>query len=155
MLPLSICSSVKSLKYKGNASYVYGQDETNNEPLIMMVPFNISNSLEFSKESWSNFYLNVSHRFFAHQNRFPIHNVDVQLFDDEGNPYYKTLDISTPPKSYNLWSIQTGIDIAKGFGAQVSVQNILNKTYRDYLNRLRFFSDEMGRNIVLTLNYKF
>jgi iron complex outermembrane receptor protein len=31
----------------------------------------------------------------------------------------------------------------------VGVRNLLNTVYRDYLNSMRYFSDEMGRNISL------
>jgi iron complex outermembrane recepter protein len=31
----------------------------------------------------------------------------------------------------------------------LSGHNLLNTAYRDYLNRFRYFADEMGRNIVL------
>jgi iron complex outermembrane recepter protein len=33
----------------------------------------------------------------------------------------------------------------------LSGNNLLNVSYRDYLNRFRYFGDEMGRNIVLRL----
>jgi iron complex outermembrane receptor protein len=36
-----------------------------------------------------------------------------------------------------------------------SVQNIANTTYRDYLNRQRFFVDEMGRNIQIQLKFNY
>lgn len=144
-----------NVKYKANVSYLFGQDLSNNLPLILMVPFNISNSLEYKKAEWSNFFVGVSHRFVSHQNRFPVYNIDVQLFDQQGNPYFKTLDISTPPSSYQVWSARAGADLAKNLDASLSVRNIFNTGYRDYLNRLRYFSEEMGRNIVLTLNYKF
>jgi len=36
-----------------------------------------------------------------------------------------------------------------------SVQNILNTSYRDYLNRQRFFADETGRNIQLQLKFNY
>lgn len=34
----------------------------------------------------------------------------------------------------------------------ISVDNLLNETYRDYMNRFRYFSDEVGRNIQVHLN---
>jgi iron complex outermembrane receptor protein len=37
----------------------------------------------------------------------------------------------------------------------LSGQNILNTTYRDYLNRQRFFADEMGRNIQLQIKINY
>jgi len=43
-----------------------------------------------------------------------------------------------------------GIDIPlKGnrISLGISANNLLNTRYRDYMNRFRYFADEMGRNI--------
>ena len=37
----------------------------------------------------------------------------------------------------------------------LGINNILNTTYRDYLNRNRYYADELGINFYLTLNYTF
>lgn len=37
----------------------------------------------------------------------------------------------------------------------LSIQNLLNTKYRDYLNRFRYYSDEMGRNISVRLFFIF
>ena len=69
------------------------------------------------------------------------------------------VDISTPPNSYELLHIYSEIKFktfSKGIATLAfSVQNVLNTAYRDYLNRQRFFADEMGRNfqIQLKINY--
>lgn len=141
--------------YKGSGSYVYGQDLTHNVPLILMMPPNFNNSLEFSKKEWKDFYFNVSNNTYLKQTRFPVYNVPIRLFDSEGNPYNQEVDISTPPNGYSLWNLQTGVNLSKNFGIDFSVRNVFNKSYRDYLNRLRFFSNEMGRNFILTLKYQF
>ncbi|MEO1656004.1 MAG: TonB-dependent receptor, partial [Bacteroidota bacterium] len=41
------------------------------------------------------------------------------------------------------------------FGGQVEVRNILNTRYRDYLNQNRYFADDLGRNFLFNLYYKF
>lgn len=145
----------KNLLYKGRASLLHGDDATHNEPLILMAPANFTNSLEFSKKNWNNFYLEVENTTVLHQNRFPVHNLDIELFDSLGNPVIKTVDISTPPPGYALWNLRAGFSPAKNLSADVSVKNLFNTSYRDYLNRLRYFSSEMGRNIIVTLKYNF
>jgi iron complex outermembrane receptor protein len=37
----------------------------------------------------------------------------------------------------------------------LQIDNLLNANYRDYLNRLRYFANEQGRNIVIgmVMNY--
>lgn len=144
-----------NLTYKGSGSYVYGQDQTHDVPLILMMPPNFNNSLEFNKKEWKNFYFTVSNNTYLKQTRFPVYNVPIRLFDSDGNPYNEEVDISTPPNGYSLWNLQTGVNLSKNFGIDFSVRNVFNTSYRDYLNRLRFFSNEMGRNFILTLKYQF
>ena len=38
---------------------------------------------------------------------------------------------------------------------QVAIDNVMNARYRDYLNRLRYFADDTGRNIRLSIKYIF
>ena len=35
------------------------------------------------------------------------------------------------------------------------IQNITNSDYRDYLNRMRFYASEIGRNFQIQLNLKY
>ncbi|MCT3648122.1 TonB-dependent receptor [Elizabethkingia anophelis] len=144
-----------NLTYKGRAAYLYGQDMTNNVPLILMAPTNVYNAIEFNKPEWSNFYFNVNNRQVFHQNRYPYNPIDITLYRDTGEAYTAILDLSTPPKAYNLWGLQAGVDIYKNFSVGLTVNNLLNTNYKDYLNRLRFFSYEAGRNFILNLKYNF
>ena len=34
-------------------------------------------------------------------------------------------------------------------------QNIINTNFRDYLNRMRFYASDLGRNIQIQLNFKY
>ena len=140
--------------YSSRGSYLYGQDLTNDEPLILMMPPNFSNKLEFNKKAWNNFYFSVENRNVLEQKRFPIHNAEISVYEN-GASVSKTVDFSTPPKAYSLWNLQTGIHLAKNFSAGLSVSNLFDTKYRDYLNRLRFFADETGRNIILNFKYQF
>ncbi|WP_185287621.1 TonB-dependent receptor [Chryseobacterium lactis] len=143
-----------NLTYVGKGSYVYGQDDTHNEPLILMMPPNFSNALQFNKENWSNFYFTLENQTFLKQNRFPVHNATISIYEG-GEEVTKTVDFSTPPGGYSLWNIRTGINISKNLSAGLIVNNIFNVSYRDYLNRMRFFSDEAGRNFILNFRYRF
>lgn len=142
------------LTYVGKGSYVHGQDETNNEPLILMMPPNFSNAIQFKKEKWNNFYFTVENQTSLKQTRFPIRNAPLEIYVD-GQLVDKEIDFSTPPNGYSLWNIQTGINISKNLSAGLIVNNLFNTSYRDYLNRLRFFADEAGRNFILNFRYKF
>ena len=143
-----------NLSYKGRGAYVYGQDETNNEPLILMMPVNFSNTLQFKNQKWHGFYFNIENQIFLYQNRFPGHNLEYTDYID-GEEVNKTVDISTPPRQYSLWNIQTGINLAKNFSAGLTVNNVFDISYKDYLNRMRFFANDLGRNFILNFRYKF
>ncbi|MEK9782801.1 MAG: hypothetical protein VW266_07640 [Flavobacteriales bacterium] len=69
------------------------------------------------------------------------------------------IDLSTPPEDYTLFDAQVKfkwpLNEGKYLQLQLSGSNLLNTTYRNYLNRLRFYADEMGRNVQLNLKYQF
>ena len=144
----------EDLTYVGKGSYVYGQDDTHNEPLILMMPPNFSNALQFKKPKWNNFYFTIENQTFLKQTRFPIRNAPLELYVN-GELVDKEIDFSTPPNGYSLWNIQTGINISKNLSAGLIVNNLFNTSYREYLNRLRFFADEAGRNFILNFRYRF
>nr|WP_276485377.1 TonB-dependent receptor [Paraflavitalea sp. H1-2-19X] len=65
------------------------------------------------------------------------------------------VDYKVPPAAYALINLHasTTIPLTARMPVTVSigVRNLLNKVYRDYLNSMRYFADEMGRNIYLRL----
>ncbi|NVO31974.1 TonB-dependent receptor [Hymenobacter lapidiphilus] len=65
---------------------------------------------------------------------------------------YAARDYKAPPAGYALLGLQAGTTLHWGrLPLEVSVagSNLLNHRYRDYLNRYRYFADEMGRNVTL------
>jgi iron complex outermembrane receptor protein len=139
-------------------AYVNGYDVKNSEPLIDIPPLNINNKIRFSKKEWSQLALELKSELVLRQNQFPNNNFTTDVIVN--NDFVPVVvDISTPPEGYQLWHFYSEIKF-KTFSKTkttlaFSVQNILNTTYRDYLNRQRFFADEMGRNfqIQLKINY--
>jgi iron complex outermembrane recepter protein len=127
-------------------------------PLIDIPPFNASTTLQYVNAKWNHFLFELKGEFVTQQKRFPNNNYTTNIIvNNDLVPV--TVDISTPPAAYELLHLYSEIKF-KTFGKGIttlafSVQNILNTTYRDYLNRQRFFADEMGRNyqIQLKINY--
>ena len=139
-------------------AYVNGYDVKNSEPLIDIPPLNINNKIRFSKKEWNQLALELKSELVLRQNQFPNNNFTTDVIVD--NDFVPVVvDISTPPKGYQLWHFYSEIKFKTFSKTNItlafSVQNILNTTYRDYLNRQRFFADEMGRNfqIQLKINY--
>jgi iron complex outermembrane recepter protein len=141
-----------------SVAYVYGQDLTANLPLIDMPPLQLRTSIKYQKEEWNGLLLELQYESVFTQNRYPNYNFETNIVEnDQLTPV--TIDISTPPNGYQLLHFYSEVRLplfkkattALGF----SVQNILNTSYRDYLNRQRFYADEMGRNIQLQLKINY
>ena len=49
-----------------------------------------------------------------------------------------------------LWEWKRG-----KLGGQVEIRNVFDISYRDYLNQIRLFSNDLGRNFIFSLNYNF
>ena len=143
-----------SIAWKSQFSILRGDDLTHHEPLILMAPAQLRNGVEFQFKHWKNMYLKLENQTVFRQNRYPVRNFSIDLIEN-GTLVSRNVDYSTPPAGYSLFHLYAGIDLFKKLQINVSVQNIFNREYREYLNRLRFFSPEMGRNIVLSFNYKF
>lgn len=139
--------------WSSNASWLRGEDETNHEPLIMIPPFRWKNTLSWtlSEHGWT---ASVGHLYVARQNRFPKRNISVDLIENN-QAVTRVIDYSTPPPAYQLWELMVEKKFQKHWTIGLSVENMLNATYRDYLNRLRFFSPDMGRNITLQARWSF
>jgi iron complex outermembrane receptor protein len=63
-------------------------------------------------------------------------------------------DYKAPPKGYTLLNGDVSASFRMGklpATVGLSGRNLLNRSYRDYLNNLRYFTDEVGRNIGLRL----
>lgn len=67
-------------------------------------------------------------------------------------------DFAQAPPAYSMWNagIQNRFKSKDNFiHIGLHVNNMFDVAYRDYMNRFRYFSHEIGRNIFLKLNYEF
>ncbi|MBS1550113.1 MAG: TonB-dependent receptor [Bacteroidetes bacterium] len=141
------------LKWNSKFAYLQGQDTTNNQPLILMMPTQWTNDLELSFP-WKKFFIRIEHQWVGHQSRFPVYNPTVSIFEN-GIEVDRVLDLSTPPPAYQLWNLYAEVQLYKSLLFSVKIQNLGDVSYRNYLNRMRYFASEMGRNITLGVQYKF
>ena len=78
---------------------------------------------------------------------------------ESGEKISKVVDISTPPDAYNLFNLNLSwgpyIFLSSNIHFGLSIDNVMNKAYRNYLNRLRYYSDEVGRNVLLQIKIKY
>ncbi|MEZ4857823.1 MAG: TonB-dependent receptor [Flavobacteriaceae bacterium] len=134
-------------------SLVKGYERDNNMPLINMPPVQFSNELRYQRKRFS---ASVKHDYFFRQNEFPNTNFEIFLPETETTAL---VDVSTPPEAYQLWEVAADyeFDLFKktklNFG--LKVQNVFNTAYRNYLNRLRYYADDLGRNITFYTKINF
>lgn len=109
---------------------------------LVNIPANrMEHTLEYAFERAAfDFY--ITHLFVGKQSRF---NSEIEIVE--------------PPNAYQILSAGVGksFSIRDKISAKagIKVNNLLNTTYRDYLNRFRYYADEMGRDIRFTMQLKF
>lgn len=139
-------------------AYLYGQDNSNDLPLIEMAPMNLVNTIRYDLTDWHGFYAEVRNESVFTQKRYPNNNFIAQIPVD-GEFVETMVDISTPPKGYSLFHFSSGMTFKTsantGLAVNFSVLNIFDTTYRDYLNRQRLYVDDIGRNFQLQLKFNY
>ncbi|MBI1305946.1 MAG: TonB-dependent receptor [Bacteroidetes bacterium] len=138
-------------------SYLWSHDIEKNEALINQPP--IRTHLKLAREvhglgifKSSKFTISPSYTFKQFQAPRTIR--PEQLID--GSVQITTeseiFDFKNAPNGYFLLDVSWSFKW-KGIRCGVSIQNSLNTRYRDYLNEMRYFSNEVGRNFQFTINY--
>jgi len=128
------------------ASILRAINKKTDDYLIFMPADNLTHSLTwfptfFKNEEAQTTSLKLTMRNVLEQTRLP-----------EGQ------DFAAAPDGYTLFDValSTTININKQpLNVSLAVQNLFNTSYRSYLNRLRYFSDEIGRNVSVRLKYSF
>lgn len=142
--------------YSLNTSYIYAQDTQNKMPIIDMPPFQMRNSIRYKNDDWHGFSSSLISEFVGRQNRFPDFNFEQFIAATNETVL---VDISTPPNAYHLFHFNNSMDFDWGKKANIqvsfSINNLLNTSYRNYLNRLRFFADDLGRNFQLQIKINY
>lgn len=148
----------KQWQHLFSLGYVNGKDISTDEPLIDMPPLNINNKIRFSKKEWKDLILELKSEIVFKQNRYPDNNFYTNIIQD-GAFVPVLVDVSTPPPAYHLMHFYSEMKFQTFTKAittvAFSVQNILNVSYRDYLNRQRFFADEIGRSFQIQLKFNY
>lgn len=87
-------------------------------------------------------YVKIAHRFVAKQTK-----------------YAEGMDYAAPPSAYHLFDMvvskQFKTDTDTSWQVMLSVENIFNRSYKDYMDRFRYFAHQMGRNVNLKISYQF
>lgn len=152
------------LTFNTKTSIVRGRDRTFNNPLILMPADNLTNTLTYQLKKIGQFkkvFFSLSGRHVAKQrllpeNRAPFEgNVPPAGNREERLTYY---ELVRSPSGYSVWNFQTGFTLPihrQSLKISVGIDNLFNSAYREYLNRFRFFADDLGRSFTLRVKYVF
>ena len=134
----------RKLRLISKAAILKGTDVSNAIPLVFMPSNNISNAVTLSFNDGKRLKTNALS--IEQKTVFRQNNLKAEQ------------DFLATPNTYHLLNFGFNsllVMKSKSIGFGVKIENALNVKFRDYLNRQRYFADELGRNILLRINYKF
>lgn len=144
------------IDWLNKSSFIKGYDNKADIPLIDLPPFSTINTINYNVSEWNDLTFSLQSEWVFEQNEFPDFNFVTQNPTTDESVL---LDISTPPPAYSLFHLfgQATFNLSErtSLNMSVSVNNIFDTSYRNYLNRLRFFADDIGRNIQLQFKLNF
>ena len=128
----------------------------NGTPLINMPPAQLTNAMTYVYAGMRNLEIRLESSYTWRQNEFPDTNFEAFIPETQT---LEIIDVSTPPGAYHLMNLEVGYPLLKlGNGLsklRLRVENLLNTSYRNYLNSNRYYADEIGRNLLLSFNTSF
>ena len=131
-------------------SYLRGRDVQNDEPLVFMPPNSLFGSLTYQLGSALKIYQN----FRVEETEIEVSN---RLVFEQKN-ILTHQDFVDPPSTYNLIGLKLSTNaIFPKYKIRffAKADNLFNIVYRDYLNRQRYFSDDLGISVAAGISLKF
>jgi len=133
------------LSWGSKMTYLRVNDVRNDSYLVNIPANRWENQLKSTWQEvgrWRKMSVSLSNRWVGEQRRVP-----------------PASDFVPPPAGYSLWSVQARgtlpLTEKRELELTFTVDNIFDTAYRDYLNRFRYYADDMGRNISLRARYVF
>ncbi len=139
------------------ASYLWSRNVGDNDSLINQPPISTNVELKWNQgKVWlfdsSKWAIRPSYTFSQFQAARTI--TPASLVDG-------SIELTTESEIFDFADATDGyflLDLSWSFrwnnlNGGIRLQNLLNTAYRDYLNEMRYFADEPGRNLLFTLKY--
>ncbi len=139
---------------KADFAYIHGTNLDDDVPLIDMPPTQLNVQGIWHDAFAKAVRLKIGFQHVWEQNRFPNLDYEATLINDQGLQETERVRISQPPAAFSLVNVGLGYAFAKA-EVNLSVNNLFNTEYRNYLNRQRFYADDVGRDVQLQLIYRF
>lgn len=135
---------LKNAYWESRASWTRGRNVTEKRNLLWMPAPRWQNKLGYSIPKvgrWEAWEFSVKGQQIWRQRHAPLEE-----------------ELAPPPDGYFLVSVSTNAHLpltTQSLSVYFTINNLFNVSYRDYLNRLRYFADDLGRNIEIRLKYNF
>ena len=132
------------LGYTINASWIQAKDITQDRYLPYIPAFRLMHqlTLQLTDHQTTNSYIKLGHQYVAKQKRYELDS-----------------DFAAPPAGYHLvdFAAHTKLFSTEKSAANIifQIDNLFNTKYRDYLDRMRYYSHAQGRNLAIKLQYTF
>ncbi|MEO1548644.1 MAG: TonB-dependent receptor [Bacteroidota bacterium] len=140
-------------------SYLWSRNIGDDESLINQPPITTNLSIQWDQGKFlglssSVWKLKPSYTFKQFQAPRTLDLESINNGDIDISISQEIFDVKDPPEGYFLLDFSWNFGW-ENFSGSVAVQNVLNTSYRSYLNDLRYFADEPGTNVIFSLNYQF
>jgi iron complex outermembrane receptor protein len=123
-----------------DASFLWVKDIKNNRYIFGIPSQRIKGELKYAiidRLGLRNGHFRFGAQYVARQNR---------VEDDE--------DFAVSPSDYFLLHSEIGAHYKKTpLHFSLGINNLLKTSYRDYMNRYRYYADDLGRNFYIIINY--
>ncbi len=148
----------ETLQLYSSLSVVRAWNEARHEPLINMPSDRLIAGAHLDLPEFfgtEKSYLEISTTLVRRQDQYPRLEVPSVLppavSDPEAYQFY-VQHLTLPPAGYGLLNLSSGTEFSL-FGRRatfvISIYNVLDQRYRDYLSRYRYFADDAGRNVIV------
>ncbi|MGB3798604.1 MAG: TonB-dependent receptor [Lewinella sp.] len=134
---VSLLAQLCQLDIDSRLAYVRGTDVENDQPLVYIPPLNWRTTISYPLAG--DFNLSGTVAYVARQWH-----------------YEASQDFLPPPPAYTLVGLRLSklwTWKGKEINAEVEADNLLNESYRDYLDRQRYYADSPGRSLNIRLSY--
>lgn len=150
---------------KSTLSLIHAKDKDIDSPLINIPANEFASELTY-KHDWANsnqFSFTLGGKWVDEQRNAPRIVTIEQLIAGNSDAFFlndqSIFDFIAPPQSYLLFhsalSFKFPMASRHSLETSLTIDNLFNENYRDYLNRFRYYADDMGRNFSLRINYSF
>lgn len=155
------------LNLNGRLSLIRAKDRNTDSPLVNIPTNQLEASINynFNAGRLSKPFVSLGLRAVDRQRNAPrvvtitevleANRTDIDLFAQDPSIF----DFVAPPDAYVNFNLSGGFDLEfskeRILNVFLSIDNLLNNSYRDYLNRFRYYADDLGRNVSLRVSYSF